>query len=168
MNEFLRAAYGDPCRGCGYEWSLEPTACTEVVRNAPARFRALLVRQEGQKGCAGLYWNAAAYVVHVADVLRIWADRVAAAALGSSDPIVPYDEGRLGDIRGYAGLPLAGCLWSLQRAAGDWQAAESLAQSVGVTLDHPEQGRLSLDEVRQIMAHEIEHHAADVTLIVSA
>ena len=41
MNEFLRAAYGDPCGGCGYEWSPEPTACTEVVRNAPARFRAL-------------------------------------------------------------------------------------------------------------------------------
>ena len=35
-------------------------------------------------------------------------------------------------------------------------------------LDHPEQGRLSLDEVRKIMAHEIEHHAADLTLIVSA
>jgi len=37
-----------------------------------------------------------------------------------------------------------------------------------VTFDHPEQGRLSLDEVRRIMAHEIEHHATDVTLIVSA
>jgi hypothetical protein len=87
---------------------------------------------------------------------------------GSSDPIVPYDEGRLGAIRGYANLPLAGALWSLERAARDWQAAEELAQSAGVTLDHPEQGRLILDEVRKIMAHDIEHHAADLTLIVSA
>jgi hypothetical protein len=74
----------------------------------------------------------------------------------------------LGDIRGYTSLPLAGALWSLERAAGDWQAAEELSQSAGVTLDHREQGRLSLDEVRKIMAHEIEHHAADLTLIVSA
>ena len=168
MYEFLRGAYGDPCRGCGFEWSVRPTACSETIGNAPARFRALLVGQEGQKRSTALQWNGTAYVVHVADGLRIWADRVAAAALGSSDPIVPYDEGRLGDIRGYASLPLAGALWSLERAARDWQAAEELAQSAGVTLDHPEQGRLSLDEVRKIMAHEIEHHAADLTLIVSA
>ena len=168
MNKFLRGAYGDPCRRCGYEWSVEPTACAEIVSSAPARFRALLAGQEGRKKCAGLQWNAAAYVVHVADVLRIWADRVAAAALGSSDPIVPYDEGRLGHIRGYTNLPLAGALWSLERAAGDWQAAAELAQSAGVTLDHPEQGHLSLNEVRQIIAHEIKHHAADLTLIISA
>jgi hypothetical protein len=123
--------------------------------------------QDGKRKHVELQWNAAAYVVHVADVLRIWADRVAAAALGSSDLIVPYDEGELGVVRGYSELPLAGALWALERAVGDWSAAEGLASSAGSTLNHPEQGPLGLDDVRRIMAHEIEHHAADLSLIVS-
>jgi len=169
MNEFLRAAYGDPCRECGFEWSVEPAACVAIVSDAPARFNALLSGQEGRKAHPNLEWNATAYVVHVADVLRIWSDRIAAAALGASDdPVVPYDEDRLGDTRGYLSLPLPGALWSLARAVGDWQAAEQLAESAIVTLSHPEQGPLPLDDVRRIMAHEIEHHIADLTLIVSA
>jgi hypothetical protein len=109
--------------------------------------------QNGNRKHVELEWNAAAYVVHVADVLRIWADRVAAAALGSSDPIAPYDEGALGVARGYNGLALTGALWALERAVGDWLAAEELANSVESTLNHPEQGPLDLNDVRRIMAH---------------
>ena len=93
MNEFLRAAYGDPCRDCGFDWSVEPATCVAIVSNAPARFRALLAGQEGQAAHATLQWNATAYVVHVADVLRIWADRVAAAALGPLIPLFPTTRG---------------------------------------------------------------------------
>ena len=168
MNEFLRAAYGDPCRECGFGWSVEPAACVTIVGDAPARFKSILSGEDGRKAHPNLQWNAAAYVVHVADVLRIWSDRIAAAALGASDPVVPYDENRLGDARGYVSLPLPGALWSLVRAVGDWRAAEQLAASAVVTLVHPEQGPLSLDDVRRIMAHEIEHHVADLILIVSA
>jgi hypothetical protein len=166
VNEFLREAYGDPCRGCGYDWSIEPDFCSDIVSNAPARFAALLAGQDGMREVAELQWNAAAYVVHVADVLRIWADRVAGAALGSADPIVPYDEDELGVVRGYVGLPLTGALWALERAVGDWKAAEKLADLSGATLNHPEQGPLGLDEIRRIMAHEVEHHATDLRLII--
>jgi hypothetical protein len=168
MNEFLRVAYGDPCRGCGFEWSVEPAICVAIVSDAPARFKSILAGQVGRKVHPNLEWNATAYVVHVTDVLRIWSDRIAAVALGASDPVVPYDEDRLGGVRGYVSLPLPGALWSLGRAVGDWQAAEHLAQSAVVTLAHPVQGPLPLDDVRRIMAHEIVHHAADLTLIVSA
>jgi hypothetical protein len=163
MNDFLRAAYGDPCRECGFEWSVEPVSCVAIVSDAPTRFTSVLAGRDGRATHLNLRWNATAYVVHVADVLRI-----AAVALGSSDPVVPYDEDRLGDARGYVGLPLSGALWSLGRAVGDWRAAEQLAESAAVTLAHPEQGSLSLDDVRRIMAHEVEHHVADVILIVSA
>jgi hypothetical protein len=168
VNEFLRVAYGDPCRECGFEWSVEPATCVAIVSDAPNRFKSALAGHDGRKTHPNLQWNATAYVVHVADVLRIWSDRLAAVALGASDPVVPYDEDRLGDARGYVGLPLSGALWSLGRAVGDWRAAEQLAESGAVTLAHPEQGSLSLDDVRRIMAHEVEHHVADVILIVSA
>jgi hypothetical protein len=168
MNQFLRAAYGDPCRECRFEWSVGPAECGAIVSNAPARFRSLLTGHDGKETHPNLEWSATAYVVHVADVLRIWSDRIAAVALGASDPVVPYDEDRLGDARGYMRLPLPGALWSLDRAVGDWLAAEQLAESAPVSLAHPEQGPLPLDDVRRIMAHEIEHHVADLMLIVSS
>ncbi len=110
------ATYGDPCRGCGYDWSLEPEAGRRIVNDTPARLGVLLADRTGKEGCADLQWNAATYVVHLADVLRIWADRVAAAALGNSDPIVPYDEGELGVVRGYRCLPLDAGLREVRRA----------------------------------------------------
>ena len=105
MNEFLRVAYGDPCREYGFEWSIEPTICVAIVSDAAARFTSVLAGHDGRETHPKLQWNATAYVVHVADVLRIWSDRIAAVALGAPDPVVPYDEERLGDARGYVSLP---------------------------------------------------------------
>jgi hypothetical protein len=167
VNEFLRAHYGDPCRGCGYGWNVDPGHSRNTIVSAPARFSLLLFGRDGTERHVTLQWNAVAYVVHVADVLRVWADRIAAAALGSSESIVPYDEAVLGEVRGYQRLPLAGALWALERSVGDWIAAEELADSARMALNHPEQGLLELDGVRRIMAHEIEHHATDISLIVS-
>ena len=110
MNEFLRQAYGDPCRTCGYGWSAGVDVCRETIQAAPDRFEELLVGRNGREVRRGLDWNTASYVIHLADVLRIWADRVASAALGSSGAIVPYDEGQLGLVRGYVDLPLPGGL----------------------------------------------------------
>ena len=64
-------------------------------------------------------------------------------------------------------LPLAGGLWALERAVGDWIAAEQVADLAGPTLHHPQQGPLRVDEVRRIMAHEIEHHVNDLVNILS-
>lgn len=167
MNDYLRAIYGDPCRGCGYDWSHDPVTCDGIVVGAPARFEAVLAGRGKREPCGELQWNATAYVTHLADVVRIWSDRVAAAALGSSDPVVPFDEDALGTACGYLDLPLTGGLWALGRAVGDWKAAETLADPMRTTLNHPEQGVLSLDEVRRILAHEAEHHFADLMVIVT-
>jgi hypothetical protein len=86
MNEFLRVAYGDPCRECGFEWSVKPAICLAIVSDAPARFKSIPTGQDGRRSLPGLQWNAVAYVAHVADVLRIWSDRIAASALGASNP----------------------------------------------------------------------------------
>ena len=83
------------------------------------------------------------------------------------DPIVTYDESVLGEVRGYQGLALEGGLGSLERASGDWQAAEALAENADLVLDHPEQGPIGLSEVRRIVAHDVEHHAFDLSLILN-
>src|SRR5271167_3927203 len=71
MDEFLRVAYGDPCRECGFDWSVEPATCVAIVSDAPTRFTSVLAGHDGRETHPNLQWNATAYVVHVADVLRI-------------------------------------------------------------------------------------------------
>ncbi len=75
VNEFLREAYGDPCRTCGYGWSIPADVCRDIIQAAPDRFEVLLAGRDGSERCDDLGWNTAAYVIHLADVLRIWADR---------------------------------------------------------------------------------------------
>jgi hypothetical protein len=137
------------------------------VEDAPSRFAALLSERDGTEQHPDLSWNARAYVAHVSDATRIWAERVAGAALGATEPVMPYEEDDLGAVRGYEGLALQGALWSLERAIGDWREAEALAATSQGVLLHPEQGQLSLGEVRRIVVHEIEHHAFDLTRILT-
>ena len=99
--------------------------------------------------------------------MRVYPNRPV-VVLGARDPVVSYNENRLGDVRGYVSLPLPGALWLLGRAVEAWEAAEQLAESATVMPAHPEQGPLLLDDVRRIMAHEIEHLVADPLLIISA
>jgi hypothetical protein len=167
MNDYNRIRFGDPCRTCGFDWSTDSEACRQILGGATARFSALMSEHAGPERYDGLEWNAQAYVSHVAEGMRIWAERVAAVALGAIEPIVPYDESVLGEVRGYEGLPLQGALWSLGRASGDWQAAEALADSTDLMLDHPEQGPIGLSEVRRIVAHDVEHHAFDLSIILN-
>jgi hypothetical protein len=72
----------------------------------------------------------------------------------------------LGDVRGYNRLALQGGLWSLRRASGDWQAVEAPTNGTDTVLDHPEQGPIRLSEVRRIVAHDVEHHAFDLSIIL--
>jgi hypothetical protein len=166
VNEYNRSRFGDPCRTCGFDWLTDSDTCRQIVGGAATRFRVLLSRRDGSEQDGGLEWNARAYVAHVADGMRIWAERVAAVALGAVGPIVTYDESVLGEVRGYQDLALQGGLWSLERASGDWQAAEALADGSDLLLDHPEQGSIALSEVRRIVAHDVEHHAFDLSIIL--
>jgi hypothetical protein len=167
MNPYVRDRYGDPCRACGFLWALDDESCRRIIDDAPKSYAALLVGRVGLEQHPDLAWNASAYVAHVADNTRIWAERVAGTALGDAGRVVPYDEEALGRARNYDGLGLQGATWSLARAIGDWQAAEALADHDHILLLHPEQGRLELSQVRRVVAHELHHHAADLHRIFS-
>lgn len=160
MHDFLISAYGDPCRVCGYAFS-DDDAARAVIERAPAHYGSLLAGRDGSARTSALSWNAVAYVQHVADNTRIWSERIAAAALGD-ERVVPYDEGALGAARGYDALPVAGALWSLERAVADFHAADALAASREYTLAHPEQGELAPSTVLHVLAHELHHHSVDV------
>lgn len=135
-----------------------------MIAAADEDYRARTRGCRGDERTEGLEWNVVAYVLHVADNTRVWAERLAGAALGATGPIVPYDEDELARARGYAGFALPAARWSLERALGDWNAAWTLG---GTAFVHPEQGEITADDAARIVAHELHHHALDVSRIVA-
>jgi hypothetical protein len=81
------ALYGDPCAECGYEWSLPRAKAVDLVAAIADRYAELLAGTDGRARHPDLEWYAGAYVCHVADNLRIWAERLAGAALGDATAV---------------------------------------------------------------------------------
>jgi len=154
--------YGDPCRQCGFDWSISSDAAVDLIARVPARYVALLADTDGSQRHPDLDWSAVAYVCHVTDNLRIWAERLAGAALGGGRQIPRYDENLLARARAYERVPLAGALWSLERAARDWQEAAHLALAGDVVLMHAGRGEQRAADVARNNAHDAHHHAWDV------
>jgi hypothetical protein len=154
------ATYGDPCRECGFTWSMSLEEAVAVVATAPDTFTELLAGADGSERLPALTWPVVAYVAHVADNLRIWAERLAGLAAGDDRPVARYDQDLLAEARHYREISLAGALWSLGRAAADWTGA--VARATGVTLVHPDRGPQSLLDVARSNAHDTRHHGWDV------
>jgi hypothetical protein len=106
-------------------------------------------------------------VCHVADNLRIWAERLAGAQM-SGDPRVPgYDQDLLAGAREYDKINLKAALWSLDWAARCWSDAVEAAIASNVVLEHAERGEQRAGDVARNNAHDAFHHLWDVGRIVA-
>jgi hypothetical protein len=168
VNDYLTARYGAPCRECGYAWSTPVDAAAAIVVGTPDRLEAMLAGRGGDERAPGLAWDVTSYVAHLADNNRIWAERIAGAALGAQTPVQPYDEAELATARGYGGFALSAALWSLRRSVLDWTAAWELQGEGEVSLTHPEQGPMAAGQVVVVLGHESQHHVADVETILAS
>lgn len=162
MSEWGRAAYGDPCRECGYDWSTSQKDAVAIIAAVPARYADLLRGRDGSQRHPDLDWSAGTYVCHVTDNLRIWAERLVGAALGDSGQVAPYDNDLLAHARAYQHVPVEGALWSLEHAVDDWKEAVTLALEKGVVLIHPERGEQTVLDVVRNNAHDAHHHEWDI------
>ncbi|HXQ75310.1 MAG TPA: DinB family protein [Acidimicrobiales bacterium] len=170
MSEWARSTYGDPCRQCGFRWTITREEAVATVEATPAQLTTLLGGADGSERHPDLTWSVAGYVCHVGDNLRIWAERLAALASGDGRNVARYDQDLLARARHYDEIALAGALWSLGRAAGDWADAVALADRAGGTLVHPDRGEQSVLDVVRSNAHDAWHHRWDIarTIEVSA
>lgn len=171
VDEWSIATYGDPCRECGYPWSMTVVDIADLVDCLPDRYRTTTEHARGRERHHDLAWSLTAYVCHVADNLRIWAERLQGAIRGSTVDLRPYDENRLAEVRGYEAIDLQAALWSLTRAAGDWSATVLEArwrEEAGqpIRLVHPERGPLVLVEVARSNCHDAVHHHRDIMRIL--
>lgn len=162
MSVWGRLTYGDPCRECGFQWSLTLDDAVSVVGSTPDDVADALAGRDPASRHPDLTWSALAYVCHITDNLRIWAERLIGAGLGSMHPVSPYDGDLLARARSYEGVPIEGAMWSLARAVEDWKAAIRLAAERDVVLQHPERGPQTTKDVALTNAHDAYHHVWDI------
>ena len=154
--------YGDPCRECGYSWSISPEEANALIADAPRRYAEMLDGADGNARHPALTWSAKAYVCHVADNLRNWAERIVNASAAGQTALRPTDADILAATRGYESMPLATALWSLGHSANIW--ADAMAASAGqdFMFTHPTRGQQSLTELVLTVAHDTAHHEWDI------
>jgi hypothetical protein len=162
MSDWGREVFGEPCRECGFSWTTPATEADALIATTPERYARLLGEHDGSARHPDLEWTAGGYVCHVADSLRVWAERLASVALGDIGPVGEYDQDLLARARSYPTVGIRGALWSLGRAVSDWQAALALAVDGDVVMAHPELGEMTVLDVTRIRAHDIHHHERDV------
>jgi len=162
MSQYGASLYGDPCGGCGFVWSVPIEESLAIVAGSPASFGELVSHAGGNERHPDLGWSVAEYVSHVADNLRIWAERLIGVARGASPEVGAYDEHELADARHYERIPLPAALWSLTRAVTDWQEAVAEAGRIGVVLVHPHRGSQTVVDVATANAHDTFHHRWDI------
>lgn len=154
--------YGDPCRECAYDWSISPDTAVQLVAAIPDRYAALLAGATGVERHPDLGWTVGGYVCHVVDNLRIWAERLAAAALGPQCEAPGYDENLLAQARNYSLVPLAGALWSLRSAAKDWVTVVAMGLEQDIVVVHSGRGEQRAGDVARNNAHDAHHHEWDI------
>ena len=171
MDEWSIARYGNPCRQCGYSWSLTVEEIVDLVASLPAAYGETVGDASGTERHPDLAWSVTAYVCHASDNLRIWAERLQGVLRGRTNEVGSYDENRLAEVRGYEAIDLQTALWSLTRAADDWcgtvrEALDREAAGHLVTLLHPERGEQKLVEIARANGHDAAHHHWDIGRIV--
>ena len=162
MSEWGRATYGNPCRECGFDWSLPQEEALSLVATMPSVYRTLVEGQNASRRHPDLAWSVKEYVCHVVDNLHISSERLAGAAAGGDPRVGSYDRDSLAEARNYAAVPTEGALWSLENAVRDWLSAVDLASHAGVVLSHPERGEQTVLDVCLNNAHDVSHHRWDI------
>jgi hypothetical protein len=132
----------------------------------PDRFTALLDDRTGDEVPPGATWSAKAYVFHVGDNLRIFAERLEGVFAGAPDTLAAYDQDQLAEARDYEAMSVQSALWSLRGAVAAWGAAARESLTRPNTYLHAERGALSAAELARAPGHDALHHLWDVTRAV--
>jgi hypothetical protein len=165
-NGWWISVYGDPCRECGFAWSQSPESVIVAVEALPDRFDALLAGRTGDERAPGTTWSAKAYVFHVADNLRIFAERLEGVFAGAPCTLAAYDQDALAAARDYEAMSVQSALWSVRDAVAAWAAAAREALGRSNTYLHAERGELTPAEITRGPGHDAVHHCWDVTRAV--
>ncbi len=162
-NAWWIGEWGNPCRECGFDWSQSPETAIATVEALPDEFDALLAGRTGGEQAPDATWTAKAYVFHVGDNLRIFAERLEGVFAGGPTTLAAYDQDELAAARNYDAMSLQSALWSVRTATATWAAAARESLRRPTTYQHAERGELNAAEITRGLAHDALHHLLDVT-----
>jgi hypothetical protein len=162
-NAWWIGEWGNPCGECGFDWSQAPETAIAAVEALPDRFDDLLARRTGDERAPGTTWSAKAYVFHVADNLRIFAERLEGVFAGGPTALAAYDQDELATARNYEAMSVQSALWSVRTATATWATAARRSLTRSDTYQHAERGTLNAAEITRGPAHDALHHYLDVT-----
>lgn len=168
MEKWGADLYGDPCRECGFRWGLSAAEAVGSLQAVPGAYAERLTGATGREGHPDLAWTTAAYVCHVSDNLRTWAERLAGGYLAGDVEVPGYDQDLLSRARNYNEVSLAGALWSLRWAVDAWTQSAQAALARGVVLRHATRGAQRAEDVARNNAHDAHHHLRDIDRILRA
>jgi hypothetical protein len=170
MTPFLQAAVaemlpnaGEPpsCAECGFSWLVDGQRALDDVRRAPSRFAELLDGTDATVAPAPHVWSPSAYVWHVGDLVRAWAERLHSLGTEPAAAWAGFDPDELARARHYDALPQASGPWALARTVDALeQSLEPLTTDTPFT--HPEWGRGTVADALRWVGHEAVHHELDV------
>ena len=155
--------YGDPCRACGFAWSGSVSEAVYTVAGLPSAYETLLSTATGKERHPDLAWTTGEYVCHVADNLRIWAERLMRVVGGGPPVVGGYNEMELARARNYPSISLPASLSSLKCSVSDWLSAVGQTPGTGTVLIHEERGEQTLADVVRSNAHDGFHHQWDIS-----
>lgn len=170
MTPFLAAAIAEMlpnagpsarCAECGFLWQTEGPDARGTVDAAAERFAELLPGDAANVPVAPDRWSPSAYVWHVGDLVRAWAERLHSLSVAPATPWAGFDPDELADARHYEALPPTTAAWALARST------EALQHSLDgldpdLAFEHPEWGQGTVTDALRWLAHEVEHHDLDV------
>jgi hypothetical protein len=160
--EMLPGAGNSPeCAECGFSWLTEPGPARDAVERVPDRFAALLSGVDGTQAPTPEVWSPSAYVWHVSDLVRAWAERLHTLAADPGAAWGAFDPDELARARHYDALPQVSGPWAVARSFDALQRSlEPLASDTAFT--HPQWGRGTVADALRWIAHEAVHHELDV------
>lgn len=149
------------CPTCGWDWSTSAEDALETIAVAPGRYGELLEGRDGMAPAADGGWNATAYLWHLTDLSRSWAERWVQLRAMPGSLLAGWDPDVLADARNYRELPTAAAEWAVQEAVSSFIAQ---CDSVGpsATFEHGDWGRGSVADAILWLGHEFVHHQLDV------
>jgi hypothetical protein len=168
MSTWGAAYYGDPCRECGFDWTIDVHDAIVFIERLPIEAARHTTGADGSRRRPGGGWTIGEYVSHMADNLRNWAERVQAARLSGKNEVAGYDPDELAIARRYDALPLEAALWSLSNSCRAWTAVLRPALTEGVVLIHEDRGTQTAQDVARNNSHDTWHHLWDIDAIRAA
>ncbi|MGB5188252.1 MAG: hypothetical protein WBO84_14120 [Acidimicrobiia bacterium] len=161
----LRWVYeGDPpkvCLACGYSWSIDAGDALSVILSSPDRFEVALAGKNGMKSQADGSWNATAYLWHLTDLARSWAERWVQISETPGSRLVGWDPDELAEVRGYRSLPTSAGLWAL-RSAVETFVEVTATVAFDTPFEHGDWGMGDVADGLRWLGHEFHHHERDV------